>query len=262
MSPRQRSQSALEEVLAAVSQQPLWVSLVVAVVVFMVGWFLVPVIAVPAAHRQLWIDPVHTVALIGSGLVILAGFVGVLQRFRRRYLLDSSHVRDLDWRDFEQLVGEAYRRLGYAVTETGGGGPDGGFDLDLRGKDGRTLVQCKQWRSFRVGVRETRELLGVMVHERADRGVMITTGSFTADALALARGKPIDLIDGNALAKLIKEVRKAPHAASVPDPAPSPTCPKCGNGMVRRMARHGAHTGSSFWGCSTYPACTETLPAA
>jgi restriction system protein len=237
-------------------QQPLWVSLVVAAVVFMVGWFLVPVIAVPPALRQLWIDPVHTVALMATGLVMLAGFLGVAQRFRRRHLLDSSDLREVDWREFEQFVGEAYRRLGYAVTETGGGGPDGGFDLDLRGNGGRTLVQCKQWRSFRVGVRETRELLGVLVHEGADRAVLITTGSFTSAALALAAGKPIDLIDGNALAKLIKEVRKAPQAASAPAAEPSPTCPKCGNEMVRRMARRGLHAGSAFWGCSTYPVCT------
>jgi restriction system protein len=105
-------------------------------------------------------------------------------------------------------------------------------------------------------VRETRELLGVLVHEGADRAVLITTGSFTSAALALAEGKPIDLIDGNALAKLIKEVRKAPQAASAPAAGPSPTCSKCGNEMVRRMARRGLHAGSAFWGCSTYPVCT------
>jgi restriction system protein len=32
------------------------------------------------------------------------------------------------WRDFERLVGEAFRRQGYAVEETGLGGADGGME--------------------------------------------------------------------------------------------------------------------------------------
>ena len=48
------------------------------------------------------------------------------------------------WREFEMLVGEAFRLQGYQVVETGGGGADGGVDLVLR-KDRETfLVQCKQ----------------------------------------------------------------------------------------------------------------------
>jgi hypothetical protein len=31
------------------------------------------------------------------------------------------------------------------------------------------------------------------------------------------------------------------------------SCPRCGAGMVRRMARRGRNAGSSFWGCSRYP---------
>ena len=34
----------------------------------------------------------------------------------------------------------------------------------------------------------------------------------------------------------------------------TPQCPKCGATMVLRTARKGKHTGSAFWGCTTFPA--------
>lgn len=41
-------------------------------------------------------------------------------------------LREMNWHQFEQLAGEAFRRQGYAVEETGLGGADGGIDL-IRG---------------------------------------------------------------------------------------------------------------------------------
>ena len=49
----------------------------------------------------------------------------------------------MSWRDFERLDGEAFRMRGYSVTETGGGGADGGVDLQLARGSETFLVQCK-----------------------------------------------------------------------------------------------------------------------
>lgn len=38
----------------------------------------------------------------------------------------------------------------------------------------------------------------------------------------------------------------------------APRCPRCGSVMVLRRARRGPNAGQEFWGCSRYPACTET----
>lgn len=35
----------------------------------------------------------------------------------------------------------------------------------------------------------------------------------------------------------------------------SPSCPKCGSYMVKKLARKGKYSGREFWGCSRYPAC-------
>jgi hypothetical protein len=78
--------------------------------------------------------------------------------FDRQLNLDS--LRALPWRDFELLVGEAYRRQGYQVIERGGAHPDGGIDLELRDKDKKLVVQCKRWQTRTVGVELVRELYG------------------------------------------------------------------------------------------------------
>ena len=126
---------------------------------------------------------------------------------RRRHLLDTqrnlSTIRALHWSDFELMVGEAFRRQGYAVEERGGSGPDGGVDLVLRKDRQKTIVQCKHWKVQQVGVNVVRELLGVMVAERADRGILVSSGRFTKEAGEFARGNPIELMDGEALNDLI-----------------------------------------------------------
>ena len=35
----------------------------------------------------------------------------------------------------------------------------------------------------------------------------------------------------------------------------TPSCPRCGSGMVWRLARRGRYAGKHFWGCSRYPKC-------
>ena len=92
----------------------------------------------------------------------------------------------MSWKDFEWMVGEAYRRMGYSVEESLATGPDGGVDLILREGDATTLVQCKQWRVFSVGVPVIREMFGLMTHHHASRGIVVTSGDFTREARAFA----------------------------------------------------------------------------
>lgn len=223
--------------------------------------------------------------LLFGGLHVLkwaclaAAFVSGMLTLKRKLLFASAKgietIRAMSWCEFESLVGEAYRRQGYLIKETGGGGADGGVDVLLHGKGQKVFVQCKQWRTNQVGVSVVREMYGVMVGEHADRVVIVASGSYTKDACAFARGKPIELIDGKALVRLIRDVKGEPVAVQPAASAPpaqtapqkvlnvqtagpadvAPSCPKCGAPMVLRTARKGANAGNSFWGCSRYPAC-------
>lgn len=138
--------------------------------------------------------------------------------------------------------------------------------------------------SFKVGVAVVRELYGVMTAQGAAGGFVVTSGSFTAEAVAFAQGRNVRLLDGKELFRMIQQARAAlasgksgavkpvPGPASVRPPVPrKPTtpfraselpmsCPVCSGAMVGRTAKKGAHVGKAFWGCVSYPACRGTRP--
>jgi restriction system protein len=215
-------------------------------------------------------------AILSGGLTPIAwaflglGFVGAaMSAYRRRdrsRLLDEQKSLEsllaLSWSRFEQLVGEAYRQQGYSVEETGQGGADGGIDLLLRKDGATTLVQCKQWRSRQVGVSVVREMFGLMHHHQAAAVKIVCTGEFTNDCYRFAVAKPLELVDGEALLRVIgKSTATRPEAAAmvVDEPRrsrPAPACPKCAAEMVERTNRT---SGQLFWGCTGYPRCRGTV---
>lgn len=215
------------------------------------------------------------IAPIIAGLVAVVWLGALFGKFTDAQRLDKQRdldtIRDLSWREFEQLLAEAFRRQGYRVTDTGQthgtAQPDGGIDLVLHGSDtanfrGTTLVQCKHWKAWKVGVKTARELYGLVAQQQAARGVLITSGRFTQPAQDFAQDLPLTLIDGPQLQTLIQSVQRhhpGTPAPSNPQPNPkSPTCPRCQSPMTQRTAKRGAHAGQQFWGCTTYPKCKGT----
>lgn len=213
------------------------------------------------------------VSLGWLAICALAALLSFLGARRRRRLLDTrtglESLASLGWPDFERLVGEAFRREGYAVEESGMGGADGGIDLVLRRDGRRTLVQCKQWRRQKVPVNVVREMYGLLAHHGADAVCIAALGGFTPDAGRFAEGKPIRLVDGAELLAMIEAVRTAtpcpvgetiPTARETPPrpetEASAPTCPRCGGTMARRTNRA---SGLRFWGCTAYPRCRGTV---
>ncbi len=71
---------------------------------------------------------------------------------------------------------------GYAIAETGGGGADGGIEVELRKGNELLLVQRRQWQAYKVSVSVVRELYGVMASWGAAGSFLITPGVYTADA--------------------------------------------------------------------------------
>lgn len=207
---------------------------------------------------------------------VVAAVISAFKRHSRKQLLEdasqrgTSHLTNgLTWQQFEQLVGEAFRQQGWRVQETGGGGADGGVDLRLTSKDGETwLVQCKQWRAYRVGVDVVRELYGAMAAEGATGGFVVTSGRFTEEAKAFARGRNVRLLEGDAVGTLLKKAKGLRAAVATPEPMPqraepldlAPSCPVCAGVMKRRRASRGLNAGNEFWGCAKFPVCRGVRP--
>lgn len=169
-------------------------------------------------------------------------------------------LRSMEWKRFELVCARYYEMVGFRA-ETLRCGPDGGIDVKLFKIDDNkpiAIVQCKAWNSSDVGVKEIRELLGVMTHEEVKRGIFITTSGYTSDAVAFGKTSPIQMLDGAAFAAKIGELT-APQQQALLDFAfegdyRTPTCPSCGIKMVQRKSKRG-----DFFGCTGYPRCKRTF---
>lgn len=273
-----RKTSAFEDVVDIAARLPWWASLFLAGAAYLIihRFALMDVSPHPgvqgigeAVSGQL----IKTLAIFGQYLVpvafLLGAGVSALRQRKRLKIYQSvagqpgkSALNGIDWREFEILVGQWFRTQGYTVTGTGGVA-DGGIDLVLM-RDGETyLVQCKQWKAFKVGVNIVRELLGVMAARGAAGGFIVTSGVFTEDARRFASDCNITLIDGERLSEVLQKGRSrqpVQPAQEISAETKPPTCPKCGYAMVIRKATKGTMIGQSFWGCSRFPSCRGTRP--
>ena len=295
---RRRRTATAEDFMDLVALLPWWAGIGLAVATYLLFASLAAKGGPPIAPGSVGSGVVSTVVTAFSKvlqylvpLLCLAG--AALSAWRRRERSDllaratgadtSVEVSRMTWQQLELLVGEAFRQQGYKVAELGGAGPDGGVDLVLTKNGARYLVQCKQWRAFKVGVGVVRELFGVMAAQQATGGYLVTSGRLTEEAKAFAAGKNITLIDGDGLGKFLRSgqqgatTNKVIEGRSTPaEPTSSskqdegqtshrasaetvPTCPRCSKAMVRRTARQGALAGRQFWGCCDYPGCRGTI---
>ena len=125
--------------------------------------------------------------------------------------LSTVLTQKLDPSAFERLVQRLLRESGFIQVEvtgrTGDGGIDGKGIAKIHGfMSFHVLFQCKRYKGS-VGSSEIRDFRGAMVG-RADKGLFITTGTFTPAAIKEATrdgAPPIDLVDGDELAEKLKE---------------------------------------------------------
>jgi len=138
---------------------------------------------------------------------------------------DDENELEMTWRDellatllemdptaFERLIQRMLREAGFIQVQVTGQTGDGGIDgIGIMRLGGllsfHVIFQCKRYRGS-VNVSQVRDFRGAMVG-RADKGLLITTGNFTKDAIqeATRDGAPaIDLIDGDTLIDRLKDL--------------------------------------------------------
>jgi hypothetical protein len=143
---------------------------------------------------------------------------GVFQRYNKFKLATEAYDRDFRerqererrthqefWRSlsghaFERELAGLFRRCGLEVDQTPGSG-DGGIDLIVRQAGRRIIVQCKQTRTP-VGPAAARDLFGTLQHHRFDEGILATTAGATKGVYAFFEGKPLRVMDLDAILKL------------------------------------------------------------
>lgn len=116
-------------------------------------------------------------------------------------------LETIDPTEFELLIGELLKKMGFRVEVT----PpikDGGIDViaydDRPLSRGKIVVQVKRYQGV-VGVAEVRALRGLLIEANAMKGLLITTGRFTAGAIEAAENSLVDLVNGTELRQLLIE---------------------------------------------------------
>lgn len=148
----------------------------------------------------------------------------------------QDEVDELNWQDellhvlkqmksdaFERLSQRLLRELGFKNVKVTGRSGDGGIDgrgiLNIGSViTFRVVFQCKRYKDS-VSPSVVRDFRGAL-QGRADKGLIITTGSFTRDARAEAQrdgALAIDLMDGNELAQKLKDLELGVQVKMVED---------------------------------------------
>src|ERR1035437_4317447 len=145
-----------------------------------------------SSHR--WMDIVrsHRRSPLFRGfsgdLLFTPEIIPVCLDFRRMIqdvTINPRELLTLDSRQFEELVAEIWRSLGYEAELTART-KDGGRDIiAVRRVEAsvRFLIECKRYSPLnKVGVELVRALYGVRMHEKATKGILATTSTFTRGA--------------------------------------------------------------------------------
>ena len=251
---------------------PWWVSGALALFVYVFIAHIIPNIA----FENIYFESVrqtltsHFFFLVGCLLVfilLILACASFLNSTRKKRLPERQNslqdIRDLEWREFEELVAEIFRREGYTVTENIGTGADGGIDIRLRMNGKTYLVQCKNWKTQKVGVSIVREMYGILTAERANEVFIVCSGRFTPAATEFAKNKPIKLLGEKFLAQILmlaRDKRAIPEISIERTTEQKPLsassqCPKCGSALIVRKAKKGKNAGREFIGCAGFPKC-------
>ncbi|MFD1773015.1 restriction endonuclease [Paenibacillus rhizophilus] len=104
---------------------------------------------------------------------------------------NPSYLRKIEPRLFEEVVAEIFRRKGYEVHVTQRT-RDGGLDIyaikhEIAGAM-HFVIECKRYaESRKVGIEKVQRLNGIIDPNRGHRGVLVTTSSFSSDAIKFAQ---------------------------------------------------------------------------
>lgn len=121
---------------------------------------------------------------------------------------DASVLLDnLSGFEFEELVADILARLQHGVVEKVLYTQDGGRDILVRSPDGLIVVECKHHPKGSIGRPIVQKLHSAVITSKANKGMLVTTGHFTKEALEYARnlaksGTVIEMIDHPILADM------------------------------------------------------------
>lgn len=180
---------------------------------FLVGGLVIIIMILLGQYDMVQV-PILTISLIGA-FILLIVFVGVLivrkrirDRKRQEWIKQRTlaQYRAMDPFEFEHLVAEVFRRVGYKISVTQGSG-DHGIDCVVEKKGKRFAVQVKRYdEKNTISEPMLREFYGSCLDD-FNGGYYVTTSFFTAPAKKWASKRGLTLFDANDFMDLMEKAR-------------------------------------------------------
>lgn len=140
--------------------------------------------------------------IVGTFLIYIVLFIWFkTQKSRRFRKAGIKQIDQMTGEEFEQFLGELFKKRGYKVSYTATSG-DYGADLILHDGDELIAVQAKRY-TGNVGVKAVQEIIGAIKMYEAEEGWVITNSYFTKQAIKLAEINEVYLIDRDELIDMI-----------------------------------------------------------
>lgn len=171
-------------------RSPAWISFAIAAVLALLARFILP----------------ESLAFYAFSFAIPFVIIGGIVLWKQRGAPSAGRVAStveavsaMSWRDFSELLRQAFERDGYEVTRC-----SGAADFKLV-KAGRTaLVSCKRWKAASHGVEPLRDLDAARDAQEANDALYIAASELTDNARRFAAKHRIKLMQGPELTKLLR----------------------------------------------------------
>ena len=131
----------------------------------------------------------------------------VVKQFRQTNLV-LAEIDSMPGYQFEEFVGEVFRRHGYRVEVTKRS-RDQGADILLLLGDRRIVVQTKR-QSTKVGNWAVQEIVASKRIYDANEAIVVSNSVFTSPAIVLAEANGVQLIDRSGLERMIDQLKNVP----------------------------------------------------
>lgn len=107
------------------------------------------------------------------------------KKFIELVALNPDNLKNLEWRDLERTVAELFQGIGFKTTLTPSS-KDGGKDIILEctieNIQKSFIIEIKHWRSGqRVGQSAVKEFTNVIIHEKREKGLYLSTYGFSSN---------------------------------------------------------------------------------
>ena len=144
--------------------------------------------------------------------------IAVMAAWRQRNRLPAQRVEEvlravatLSWKDLAQAVDAGFTRDGWSVQRLDNA-REGDADFLIRRGTVTAVVAARRWKAARVGEEQLRQLIASRDAQGASQCVLLTLGQVPENAQALAKAQRVQVMQGEPLAQLLRDVGTAKPA--------------------------------------------------